>query len=212
MKTDDLIEALSRSEEPVKPRSPLAALAGLAGLGLIGGGLLLYLVFGGARPDFASAMPIVLMKAGFSALFATIAALLVARLARPGASPKTRVTLLVTLFAAAGAISATALFMAPPGARMAAWTGGGFPWCIAIIPFLAVPAAFLILRGVKAFAPTRLATMGAAIGAAAGGVGAMAYSTYCPVDQLAFVTTWYAVGIGLCAAMGALLGRWLLRW
>ena len=40
----------------------------------------------------------------------------------------------------------------------------------------------------------------------------MAYAMYCPVDSVAFVTTWYAVAIGLCAAVGAIVGTRLLRW
>ena len=43
-------------------------------------------------------------------------------------------------------------------------------------------------------------------------VGAMAYAMYCPIDSAAFVVTWYAVAIGLCAAIGALVGSILLRW
>jgi hypothetical protein len=64
----------------------------------------------------------------------------------------------------------------------------------------------------RAFAPTRLALAGAAIGAFAGGVGAMAYAMYCPTDSVAFVTTWYTVAIAVCAALGALVGSKFLRW
>ena len=64
----------------------------------------------------------------------------------------------------------------------------------------------------RAFAPTRLTLTGAAIGALSGGVGAMAYAMYCPVDSAAFVMTWYVLGIALSAAIGALLGAKFLRW
>ena len=40
----------------------------------------------------------------------------------------------------------------------------------------------------------------------------MAYAMYCPTDSVAFVTTWYALAIAVCAALGALLGSRLLRW
>jgi hypothetical protein len=40
----------------------------------------------------------------------------------------------------------------------------------------------------------------------------MAYAMYCPVDSVAFVTTWYVVAIALCAALGAVVGARLLRW
>ena len=44
------------------------------------------------------------------------------------------------------------------------------------------------------------------------GVGAVAYSMYCPVDSVAFVTTWYVIAIALCAAFGALIVSRFLRW
>jgi hypothetical protein len=64
----------------------------------------------------------------------------------------------------------------------------------------------------RAFAPTRLMLTGAAIGALSGGVAAMAYAMYCPTDSVAFVTTWYALAIAVCAALGAVVGSRFLRW
>jgi hypothetical protein len=101
---------------------------------------------------------------------------------------------------------------ADPGDRVRAWTGGGFPWCLVIVPILAAPAAAGLVALVRSLAPTSLAPTGAAIGAVAGGVGAMAYAMHCPVDSVAFVVTWYSVAIGFCAAVGAVLGAWVLRW
>jgi hypothetical protein len=64
----------------------------------------------------------------------------------------------------------------------------------------------------RSLAPTRLTLSGAALGALSGGLGAMAYAMYCPVDSVAFVTTWYVVAIAICAALGAVIGSRLLRW
>jgi hypothetical protein len=77
---------------------------------------------------------------------------------------------------------------------------------------LGAPTAALLIWLMRAFAPTRLTMTGAAIGAVSGGVGAMAYSMYCPIDSVAFVATWYALAIALCAVLGALIGGKLLRW
>jgi hypothetical protein len=99
-----------------------------------------------------------------------------------------------------------------PGDRLQAWLAGGFPSCIAGIPLLSVPIALLLIWAWREAAPTRLALAGAAIGATAGGLAAMIYALYCPIDSVAYVTTWYGVGIGLSAALGALLGTRLLRW
>jgi hypothetical protein len=40
----------------------------------------------------------------------------------------------------------------------------------------------------------------------------MVYAMFCSVDSVAFVTIWYVVGIGLAAAIGAMVGARLLRW
>jgi hypothetical protein len=81
-----------------------------------------------------------------------------------------------------------------------------------LIPILATPTAVGLVMLVRTFAPTRLTMAGAAIGAAAGGVGAMVYARYCPVDSMAFVATWYALAIALCAAIGSVVASRFLRW
>jgi len=109
-------------------------------------------------------------------------------------------------------VAAAALMGEKPEARLHAWMGGSFPWCLVLIPLLATPTAVGLVMLVRSLAPTRLTTTGAAIGAASGGVGAMVYAMYCPVDSVAFVTTWYALAIGLCAAIGAVVASRFLRW
>jgi hypothetical protein len=99
-----------------------------------------------------------------------------------------------------------------PARRLEAWTGGGFPWCIVLVPVLAGPTAAGLMWLMRAFAPTQLTMTGAAIGGLSGGIGAMAYSMYCPIDSVAFVTTWYVLAIAICAVLGAALGARLLRW
>ena len=61
-------------------------------------------------------------------------------------------------------------------------------------------------------APTRLMLAGATAGLLAGGLSAMAYALVCPVDSLAFVAIWYGLAIAICTGVGAIAGRWALRW
>jgi hypothetical protein len=110
------------------------------------------------------------------------------------------------------AIGLITLMATEPGQRFAAFTGGGFPWCIILIPLCGLPTALLLVWAMREAAPTRLALAGAAIGALSGGVGAMVYAMFCSVDSVSFVTIWYVVGIGLASALGALVGVRLLRW
>jgi hypothetical protein len=215
MTTDELIEALARAPETAKPTQLYRriALALLVGLVL---GLVMIRLFMGFRPDIGVAAPMVAMKAGFSALIATFAGGLALRLAKPvdGAKGTIRrlATPLVLVAVSAVAIGLITLMATEPAHRFAAFTGGGFPWCIILIPLCGLPTALLLVWAMREAAPTRLALAGAAIGALSGGVGAMIYAMFCSVDSVSFVTIWYVVGIGLASALGALAGMRLLRW
>lgn len=211
MKTKSLIDALANSETETPRKAgdtrwALAALLGLAGaLAILG-------AFIGPRLDLGASAGVTFAKAAFSALFAAAGLALTARLARPGRPAQTRARMLGAIIVLSFAGAGIALLGADPDARMRAWTGGAFPWCLVLIPLLALPAALALGWVVRALAPTQLTLTGAAIGAASGGLGAMAYALHCPVDSIAFVATWYALAIALCAALGAIVGARLLRW
>lgn len=212
MKTDQLIDMLSKGVEPAeRPRwRRRLAITLLIGLGVA---VLLTAIGLGVRPDIGAARMPVMMKALFAAAAAAVVLPLAMRLMRPGRPLGWRLAAVIVFFALAALVVGVALMGAPEERRMDMWMGvGGAPWCVVLIPILAAPAAALLLWLMRAFAPTRLALAGAAIGALAGGLGAMAYAMYCPTDSVAFVVTWYSVGIGFCAALGAAIGSKVLRW
>ncbi len=211
MKTDDLIDALAREAAPAPsaPATGRVAFALLIGLGIAAA---LMVAFLGVRPDIGTAMMPVMWKAGFSAAAAGAVLPLLTRLARPGRPLGWRVLAVLGFVGVSAMVAFIALMGDDPSRRMDLWMGGMFPWCIVTIPLLAAPTAALLAWVLRDLAPTRLASSGAALGAVSGGIGAMAYAMYCPVDSVAFVTTWYAVAIALCAAVGAILGTRLLRW
>jgi hypothetical protein len=211
MKTDDLIAFLARGETPTEqPRVMRMVLIAAAGGLAIAAGLVV--AMHAVRPDIGAAMAPVMLKALFSAAFAAIALPLMLNLARPGRPLRQRVLALLGFIAIIVVVCAISLIGMNPQERLRAWIGPGFPWCLVFVPLLAAPTAAALVWLVRGLAPTSLAKTGAAIGATAGGVGAMAYAMYCPVDSVAFVTTWYSLAIGLCAALGAVLGGRLLRW
>lgn len=211
MKTDDLINMLAQNVEPMERPRWARRMAMTLVLGLIAAGLLVLAVFG-MRPNIGTSMSWVLIKAAFSALAAAVMLPLVMRLMRPGRPLGWRVGAALVFVAICALVTFIALMGQPTEARMHAWTGGFFPWCIIFIPLLAAPTAAGLVWVMRGLAPTRLTLSGAAIGALSGGVGAMAYAMYCPVDSVAFVTTWYVVAIAICAALGAVIGARLLRW
>lgn len=211
MKTEDLIDALANEPAPPPTAAPAVRVALALGAGLTLGGALLATFFG-VRPDIGAAVMPVMLKAGFAGAATAVAAPLLLRLARTGRARGWRLAAIGGFVALGLVVVAVALAGAEPGKRFALWMGGAFPWCVAIIPALAAPTAFLLVRIMRDLAPTDLAATGAAVGAVAGGVGAMVYAMYCPVDSAAFVVTWYSVGIAVAAALGALLGPRVLRW
>jgi hypothetical protein len=211
MKTDELIAALARGVEPERRTHWLKRLALTLAAGFAAAALLVVIGVG-VRPDIGVALLPVLLKAGFSAAAAAIVLPLVARLMRPGRPLGWRIGAAILFFALCALAVIVALLGQAPEDRMQAWMGGGFPWCLVFIPLLAIPCAALLVWLMRAFAPTRLTLTGAAIGAVSGAIGAMAYAMYCPVDSVAFVATWYALAIAVCAALGAVIGAKLLRW
>jgi hypothetical protein len=154
------------------------------------------------------------MKAMFAAFGAAVMLPLAVQLMKPGRPLGWRIGAVFVFAGVCALATIVALMGEMPERRWEAWMGGrgGIPWCVVLIPVLAAPAAALLTWFMRAFAPTRLTLTGAAIGAISGGVGAMAYAMYCPTDSVAFVTTWYAVAIAVCAALGAILGSRILRW
>ncbi len=211
MKTDDLIDMLARDVEPAERPRWRRKLALTAFVGLVVA-LALMVIGGFVRPDIGAARMPVMMKAMFSALAAALMLPIAVRLMMPGRPLGWRIGAVVLFLAICVVATVVALMGEEPDQRMNAWMGGGFPWCIVLIPLLAAPTAAGLLWLMRAFAPTRLMMAGAAIGAFSGGVGAMAYAMYCPVDSVAFVTTWYVLAIAICAVLGAVIGAKVLRW
>jgi hypothetical protein len=212
MKTDKLIDMLARGNAPAEKLRWKRKLAITLLVGLIVGVVLVAIGLG-VRPDIGAARMPVMWKTIFAATAAVVMLPLALQLMRPGRPLGWRIGAVAVFFALCALATIIALMGEMPERRWEAWMGGAaFPWCVVLIPVIAAPTAALLVWLMRAFAPTRLAMAGAAIGALSGGVGAMAYAMYCPTDSVAFVTTWYALAIAVCAALGALIVSKFLRW
>jgi hypothetical protein len=213
VKTDDLINALSRGVEPAERPRWRMNLAITLVVGLIVAVALVAIGLG-VRPDIGTARMPVMMKALFSALAAAVILPITVQLMKPGRPLGWRVGAVAVFFGVCAIATIVALMGEMPEQRWQAWMGGEgrAPWCLVLIPILAAPTAALLTWFMRAFAPTRITATGAAIGALSGGIAAMAYAMYCPTDSVAFVTTWYVLAIGVCAVLGSLIGTKFLRW
>ena len=213
MRTDDLIAQLSERVSVAPKHAAIKRLCTALVLGgLVAFGLLVVSL--GLRPDFvqASGTPPFWMKWMFTLSLVWAAVVVVRRLG----DPDTRVGLAWWGMAAPIAIVAMMaigeLMAAPLAQRVGLILGQTSPRCFLAIVGLAIPVFAALLWAFRRLAPTRLRLAGAASGFLAGAAGASVYAFACPEHSAAFMITWYTAGILATSALGALLGRRLLRW
>ena len=214
MQTDDLIKSLSgQTLAPVGPRFAARRM----GTALAVSATLVLAIVAmpiGLRPDLATAMrgDMFWVKLGFAASVLIVALWAGAALRRPEAK-LSRATLLLflpfVLMALGGFIE-----RAPqtPDVRMVAWLGQSWRECPLFIAGLSVPIFGALMLAFRRFAPTRPATTGGFLGLASGAAAAGLYSLHCPEASMAFVATWYSLGILVAGTAGFIAGPRLLRW
>ncbi len=214
MKTDELIGLLAADASPV-PRHVGERRFALALL--VGGLLALAWVADqyGLRADLAAVAltaPFAL-KLAMPLAVAVCALVVVFRLAHPGARvrPAWRWGLVLPvglLWLWAAAVLATAA----PDTRADLVLGQTWRVCVFNVTATALPVGVALFWALRGLAPTRPVATGAAAGWLAGAVGATVYALHCPEMDAPFLAVWYVVGMAVCAGLGALAGRWALRW
>jgi len=169
----------------------------------------------GLRPDFAAAVatPPFWLKFAFPGLLCFSGLRMAGRLARPdGTMPRGALLTLAVVLGAMTALAAAELLRAPEadyGRLVMGATSATCPWLIAL---LAIPVMAAILWAMRAMAPTRLTSAGAAAGLAGGGASAIIYAISCDESAMPFVLIWYGLGMTVPTAAGAALGNRVLRW
>lgn len=214
MRTDDLIEALASDTGGGRETAPPRRLLMVAGFG---GAAALVLVLGWlhARPDLAQAIlgPMFWIKSGYTALLGVAGYLAIERLSRPDGSGKRGWALAFAVFllcAAAGVQQA----MVSPDVQAALRLLHGHSWrsCSPRILLLGLPMLGLGLWVLRGMAPTRPGLAGFAMGLFSGGVVATVYGLHCPEHTFTFIALWYSLGVLALGLVGALIGRFALRW
>jgi len=210
MRTDELIRTLAIDSGPVpaRPIMPRLVAVALAGSVLWLGALTYW--FG--MPAQSAHAGWFWMKASYSVLLAVSGLMATARLARPGGRVGAVAWLAVATLAWLLMMAGHETMRAPPGQMAHLWLGQTWRICPVRILVIAAPIYAAVLWVMRRTAPTRLALTGAAAGLFAGAVAAAIYGLYCQETAAAFVVVWYSLGIVACAALGAVIGRYLLRW
>lgn len=213
MRTDELIQSLAADIKPV----PRHAVGQRIALGMIGGAVIsMVLIVGvlGVRPDLATAMGgfALWMKWVYTASLGIVAVVATANLARPDAVGLRWLWLLAIPVLLLTGIGIGEFVSAPKGETLEMWLGESWKVCPWIVLTLSVPIFIGLLWSYRRFAPTRLRAAGATAGLTAGAWAAALYCLHCPEVSAMFVLTWYSLGIGLAALLGALIGPRMLRW
>jgi hypothetical protein len=210
MRTDELIRTLALDAGPVRAR-PIAPW--LLAVALAAAVLWLAVLAPSFGPPARSAQAgWFWMKAAYSLLLAAAGLMASVRLARPGGRVGAAAWLALATLAWLLVMAGRESLLAAPGQMAHLWLGETWRICPVRILIIAAPLYAAVLWVLRRAAPTRLALTGAAAGLFAGAVGAAIYGLYCQETAAAFVVVWYSLGIAVCAALGALIGRYLLRW
>jgi hypothetical protein len=210
VRTEELIQTLAADARPAPPR-PLAPRL-LIAVAIASAAWLAFMIHYYGMPAQAAPHGWFWMKNAYSVVLALAGLVAVTRLARPGGRMGWAIWLALAAVAVLAMMAMRETMRAAPGQLPALWLGSTWTVCAARIMFFSIPtfaASFWFLRRM---APTRPVLAGGAAGFFAGAVGAATYGLYCQESAAAFVVAWYTLGIAICAAIGAALGRWLLRW
>ena len=212
MKTDDLVQALVADRAAVQ-RPIGTQLAWALGIGLVLSAAGFWHALG-PRPDFVQAAGTMRfdVKVIEVVLLAATALALVLQVGRPVPVTGWRVAALAAAPALLVATVIAELVAVPSGQWLARLVGTNSRVCLTAIPLMSLPllAAFMLV--LRRGAPVARTAAGAVAGLAASGLAAVLYATHCPDDSPLFVAVWYSIAIGGVTLLGAVLGRFLLRW
>lgn len=213
MNTDDLIDFLSTRVEPVDPARQ-DRLVARAALGALVVATLVVMVLLGPRADMPGALatPGFLMKALFLAAVVATGLRGLLRAARAGGDKRQALLVALLPLAAVWLAAAAELAGLPRGEWTRAILFHEWRLCVVAIPLLSLLPLGLLTLALRDAVPTELPYCGALLGLVSGGIGALAYATYCMNDTPAYLGVWYAAGIGLATLAGWLAGPRLLRW
>lgn len=168
----------------------------------------------GIRPDMVRALAtsILWLKFAFLSAVAVTALAVIDRLARPAVSATNRAALFFIPVLVVVWLPAVELLSTPVGGQVQVIFGTSAMLCPWRIIGLSIPPFAGLAWAVRGLAPTNLRQAGAAIGVAAGGVGALVYAFHCTEGTVSFMAIWYSVAILGVVFVGGLLGPYLLRW
>ncbi|MBZ9655284.1 NrsF family protein [Phyllobacterium lublinensis] len=213
MTTNDLIARLSAELKPVSRFAVIRRVLMGLGLSLIASAVLMWMWLG-MRADLADAattMPF-WSKFFYTLILAAAATWAVKRIAHPLGSIGVSLGVIAATIVVMIILALVQMAMSPPEEYMAMLKGRSVAVCTFNIVMLSLPLLVGGLWVLRGLAPTRLAVAGAAAGLAAGAIAAFVYSFHCSESAMPFIAVWYTLGVLVPGLIGAITGRYILRW
>lgn len=211
--SDDLIARLSADLKPVRRMAMARLLIGATLLSAIVAVVAMNMWLG-MRPDMDSAMATMNFwtKFTYTLVVALLGGVATLALARPDGRISWPWYVALGLLALLVIGAFNQLFTADPDDMMPLIMGTSSLQSIPRIVVLALPVLFGAILALRRLAPRNPTLAGFAAGIMAGGVGGWIYTFACAETGMMFLAIWYTLGMLLVGAIGAVLGRWLLRW
>ncbi len=213
MKTDDLVLMLAAGAEPVPPNAAMRRYSVAIGWGLLLSFVLMLATIGLlADLSGALALPRFWIKLGFVVSLAAGSLVTTLRLSCPGARCNHMLGVLALPILLIWTLALVALAQVDADQRVDLLMGKTWAACPELIAMLSLPIFVATLWAMRGLAPTRLGLAGGSAGLFAGAAGACVYTLHCPEMDAPFIAVWYLLGILIPTAIGALIGRSVLRW
>lgn len=211
--SNELIDRLSSDLQPTRRRALPIRLFGWAGIGVLLSAILM-LAWLGPRADLMAAAGTMMFwtKFAYTAIFAILGALAALNLARPGGGMWRQAIGVVALVALTGIAGLVQMWIMGPDEMPRLVVGSSALLCPLYIVALSVPIYAATVLAMRRLAPTNLTLAGFAAGLFAGAAATWVYAFHCTESGMPFITIWYTIGILAAAVLGAIAGRFVLRW
>lgn len=210
--TDNLIAALTKELEPVRP---LRFAGGMAWL--LGGVLLtvaIALTYYGPRPDLGTGLlaPMSSIAAGIWLILGVACAAAAIAMGNPHVGRRQSGWPWAAAMAGVLPLTAVWAWLADGDAANRAPIGPLDLHCTVPSMLLGLLTAAVLVSRLRRAAPTSPERAGLLVGIASGSIGVFAYSLHCAVDSIAHIGLGHALPVLICAVMGRLCSPYLLRW
>ena len=209
--TDELIARLAADLKPVRRMAMARLLIGATILSAIVAVIAMMMLLG-MRPDMAAASATMAYwtKFGYSLALAVLGFAATLVLARPDG--RTRWPWLAAIALLAALLVLAIIQLARAEDMMPLIMGSSIRRALIHIPLFSLPILLGATLALRRLAPRNPTLAGFAAGIMAGGTGAWVYTFACNETGMMFLALWYTLGIIIVGGIGAVLGRFLLRW